>query len=120
MNIKIHETGSQKIAEVISESVVLNDLDDTLDLIAGSGMLDASSIILYKDQISPDFFDLSTRLAGEILQKFSNYRLQLAVIGDFSKYSSKSLRDFINECNRGNRIIFVPDLVDAINRLSRG
>jgi Domain of unknown function (DUF4180) len=119
MEIKLHETTSGKIAEIISDSIILNNIYDTLDLIAQSGALDAGKVILYEYQISPDFFDLKTKLAGEILQKFSNYRMQLAIVGDFSKRKSNSLQDFIRECNNGNRIFFLENLHDAIYKLGR-
>ena len=68
--------------------------------------------------LHPDFFDLKTRFAGEILQKFSNYDVKLAIVGDFSKYSSKSLRDFIYESNKGKLIFFADNLNTALMKLS--
>ncbi len=41
---------------------------------------------------------------GEILQKFVTYKAKLAIAGDFSVYTSKSLKDFIYESNNGNHI----------------
>jgi hypothetical protein len=118
MNIKIHESVNGKIAEIISDDITIKDVDDALDLMAESRYLDAGKMIIRENQISPSFFDLKTRLAGDILQKFSNYRMQLAVVGSFSKYKSKSLQDFIRECNKGNRIFFSENLEDAIDKLS--
>jgi uncharacterized protein YdaL len=66
-----------------------------------------------------DFFDLKNGLAGKILQKFSTYRIRLAIIGDFSVYTSKSLSDFIYESNKGRQIAFVVSVEEALNRLSR-
>jgi hypothetical protein len=54
-----------------------------------------------------------------MLQKFSTYNFKLAIIGDFSKYKSESLQDFIRESNGGNRIYFVENLVSAFNKLTR-
>ncbi|MDO4771844.1 DUF4180 domain-containing protein, partial [Porphyromonas sp.] len=62
----------------------------------------------------PDFFDLKTKIAGDILQKFSQYQMPLVIVGDFSKYKSKSLNDFIFECNKGKQINFVRDLGSAL------
>lgn len=45
MDIIIHETVTGKIAEIISDTVVIKDTDDTLDLIAESGARDAGKII---------------------------------------------------------------------------
>ncbi len=117
MDIILHETAAGKITEIISDNIVINSIDDTLDLIAESGAVDSGKIILYETQINPDFFDLKTNLAGEILQKFSNYRMHLAIVGDFSKYKSKSLQDFIRECNRGNRVFFLENRKTALLKL---
>ena len=59
-------------------------------------------------------------IAGEILQKFSNYRVQLAIVGNFSKYSGKSLHDFIYESNKGGQIHFVNSVSEALVKLSKG
>jgi len=78
----------------------------------------AGKIILHKMIINPDFFDLKTGFAGEILQKFSNYKVKLAIIGDFSSFTSKSLRDFILESNKHGHINFVSTIDEARVRLS--
>ena len=62
-------------------------------------------------------FDLKTGLAGEILQKYTNYSVKVAIVGDFSVYESKSLKDFIYECNHGKQIFFVENIDDALDRL---
>jgi len=56
-------------------------------------------------------------MAGEILQKCSNYKFRLEITGYLSKYTSKRLRDFIRESNRGNRVFFTDDLQRVIQRL---
>ncbi len=69
--------------------------------------------------MTADFFDLKSGIAGEILQKFSNYLVRLAIVGDFSKYANKSLKDFIFESNKGGQINFVDSQLEAINVLSK-
>ena len=66
-----------------------------------------------------DFFILSTGLAGEILEKFIQYRIKMAVYGDFSCYTSKPLRDFIYESNHGSDFFFVPEREEALRLLLR-
>ncbi|RFZ78862.1 DUF4180 domain-containing protein [Lacrimispora amygdalina] len=68
--------------------------------------------------ITEDFFRLSTCLAGEILQKYVNYGVKMAVIGDFSVYTSKPLKDFIYESNCGSDFCFVSDLQKGIEKLA--
>jgi hypothetical protein len=67
--------------------------------------------------VSPDFFRLATGCAGEVLQKFVNYHMQLAVFGDFSVYQSPPLQAFIRESNRGRHAFFVATEDEAIEKL---
>jgi hypothetical protein len=54
-----------------------------------------------------------------ILQKFSNYRVRLAIIGDFSGFKSKNLNDFFRESNRMGCILFLNDIEEALARLGK-
>lgn len=76
-----------------------------------------NKIALNKEAIVEEFFILSKGLAGEVLQKFINYQTKFAIYGDFSKYTSKPIRDFIYESNNGKDIFFVKDDNEAINKL---
>jgi len=58
-------------------------------------------------------------LAGEVLQKFSNYRVKLAIVGDFIKYQSKSLQDFIFENNTSDYMFFIDTIDLAIQKLGK-
>jgi hypothetical protein len=71
----------------------------------------------FRHDNDPQFFQLRTGLAGEILQKFTNYRFVVAIVGDFDVYDSKSLRDFIYECNQGKQVFFAKDQQSALDRL---
>lgn len=107
------------VAVIKSEKPVITDTQSALDLIASVSYYDmCDCMAIYKEAISEDFFKLSTGLAGEVLQKFVNYLKKLAVIGDFSIYSSKPLNDFIYECNKGNDIFFVSSEKEAVEKLS--
>jgi hypothetical protein len=118
MKIETHNIKDTKIAEVISEANVINKVEDGIDLLGNLYYQGFDRIIIYEKNITPEFFDLKTGIAGEILQKFSNYRVQLAIVGDFSKYNSKSLNNFIYESNKGRLINFVSTLTEALGVLS--
>lgn len=78
----------------------------------------ADRIAIEKSAIAEDFFILSTGVAGEILQKFINYHIKAAIWGDFSRYASKPLRDFIYEANNGRDFFFVETREEAVRRLA--
>jgi hypothetical protein len=118
LKIEIHNINNTSIAEIISDKIVIGNAQDALDLMANCGYQGARKIIVHEKNIIRDFFDLKTGIAGEILQKFSNYNVRLAIVGDFAKYPSKSLRDFIFESNKTGRIVFVISTEEAIKRLT--
>ncbi len=120
MNITKVEAGGKNIAIVSGSEVLIEDVQSALDLIATVHyQADSERIVLNKSLFNESFFDLKTRLAGEILQKFINYRMKVAIVGDFSVYTSKSLKDFIYESNNGNDIFFLPTEEQAIEKLSQ-
>ena len=114
MNITIREIDEIRTAVIDSPDLLICSEQDALDLMVEAGYLEARAIILPSRNLCSDFFDLSTGIAGSILQKFSNYRVKLAIVGTFDRYESKSLAAFIRESNRGNSIFFVPDIDTAL------
>jgi len=119
MKLNIYRNNISVIAELDSIITEINGEQDALDLMAEASQLGASKIIIRKSNICKEFFDLKTGIAGEILQKFSNYRMQLAIVGDFTEFKSKSLTHFIYESNRTGRIYFTDTINEAIRKLSR-
>jgi hypothetical protein len=115
--IKFHDIAGVQIAEVTDTEFQISSVQDAVDLLGDLYFNNCSNIILREGNLHPDFFRLHTGLAGDVLQKYSNYSCRLAIIGDFSKYTSKSLQDFIRECNRGNRVFFVASIEEALERL---
>ena len=71
------------------------------------------------ERLDDRFYQLSTGVAGEIMQKFVNYRIRLAVVGDISTHvaGSGALRDLVRETNKGNHVWFVNDLQELDGRL---
>lgn len=118
MEIVVQDVNNVKIAELADSSAVITTAEEVLEFMVNAGYLGADNIIIRQDQLTPDFFDLKTGVAGEILQKFSNYRMRLAIAGDFSQYKSKSLKDFIYESNKSGQVLFVNTADDAKQLLS--
>lgn len=119
MHIENHIVNQKKIAELQSNEIIIKSIEDGIDLIGNMYYQEFDTVIIHEKNIIPDFFDLKTKLAGEILQKFSNYRIRLIIVGDISKYSSKSLQDFIYESNNGKHINFINSVKDALFLLQK-
>ena len=104
---------------MLSENEVIADADSALDLLMSAKYeAGAECIVIDKKQIAEDFFVLSTGLAGEILQKYINYGGKLAIYGDFSHYTSKPLKDFIRESNKGKDFFFAATKDEAVKKLT--
>lgn len=100
---------------VVDKEMKIKDVQTMLDVMASAHYnSECMGVVLYKESLDESFFDLKTGFAGEILQKFANYNMKLAVIGDYSHYTSKSLRDFIYESNHGNLAFFKGSLDEAL------
>jgi hypothetical protein len=109
MELNYLELEGETIAELTSEGVVIQTAQDALDVLANAQYQGASHLVIYEHQLVTEFFDLKTGLAGDILQKFSNYQMKLTIVGDFEQYQSSSLAAFITESNRGRQVAFVAD-----------
>ena len=120
MTKTILEQGGQKIALLHSDTVLINNASAAMDLIATTFYEDnCTAVFLNKEAMTDDFFILSSGLAGDILQKFANYRMQLAIIGDFGCYTSKPLQDFMYESNKGRHICFAASQQAAMDWLAK-
>jgi len=118
MVIKIVEVNSNKIAVVNSDEPIITDGQSALDFAVNIGCEhNCHNLAVNKGAVAEDFFRLSTGVAGEVVQKLVNYEYRLAIIGDFSGYTSKPLRDFIYESNNGKHIYFVANVDEAVRKL---
>ncbi|GAA5022505.1 hypothetical protein GCM10011506_00780 [Marivirga lumbricoides] len=118
MEIVNHQINDIEIAELISNNLIINTIDDGADLVGNLFYGGFNRVVIYEKNIAPEFFDLKSGLAGEILQKFTNYRVYLIIVGDFSKYHSKSLKAFIYESNNSRHVNFVASQAEALKILS--
>jgi hypothetical protein len=118
MKLELKRINGSELVEIISDEILIKDTQDALDLMANVRYQHGLNKLIMKEKnFVAAFFDLKTGIAGEILQKFSNYDAYLAIIGDFSNYASKSLKDFIYESNKYGRINFVNSLEEAVEKL---
>jgi hypothetical protein len=95
-------------------------VQDGLDLIGGA-FQHAEVVAVAASRFDDRFFTLDTGLAGEIMQKFVNYRLRLVIVGDISGHlaASRALRALVHESNQGRHVWFVADLAELDTRLAK-
>ncbi|WP_441247999.1 DUF4180 domain-containing protein [Kitasatospora sp. McL0602] len=96
-------------------------VQDALDQLIGGAFQDAEVVAVPAARLDPSFFDLSSGLAGAIMQKFVNYRLHLVVMGDLTEQlrASAALPDLVRESNEGRHVWFVADIDELAARLGQ-
>lgn len=108
------------IAIVNSDEIIIKDVQSAIDFIMSIKYeTNCNKIAINKDAIIDNFFILSSGIAGEILEKFITYKTKFAIYGDYSKYTSKPLKDFIYESNNGKDIFFVATEDEAVKMLGK-
>ena len=111
------KTINDNIVIVNSDVPIILDGQSALDFIANIvHEHNCQHIVINKEAIAEDFFKLSTGIAGEVAQKFVNFGCRLAIIGDFSIYTSKPLKDYMYECNMGKHLCFASTEQEAIDK----
>lgn len=120
MNLTGIEENGVLCVLVESDEPVITDAQSAIDLLM-SAQYDVGSkdIVIPKQLVAEDFFVLSTGLAGEVLQKYVNYGGRMAIYGDYSRYTSKPLRDFMYESNKGRDFFFVSTRDEAVAALAK-
>ena len=95
---------------------------DAVDLIGRALSERCGLVVLPVERLGDDFFQLKTRILGDVIQKFVNYERRLAILGTIDRHleASKALRDFVYETNRGHQVWFVKDKKELESRLQSG
>ena len=93
----------------------LFSVDDAMDVIS-SGL---SGCILETSDLSPEFFHLSNGLAGEVFQKFVNYRFRVAFILPNDHGLGDRVTELAREHARHACVRFVTSQQEAFEWLSQ-
>lgn len=101
MNYQIIES-PKKYLEVMSAATPISTENDALDLVALCGENDTDLLMIHYPALSEDFFKLKTKVAGNILQKFMNYRIKaVAVLPDEISQKGR-FGELVSETNKGH------------------
>lgn len=117
MHIEIKNILWTDIAVIISDKIEIHNAQEALDLLMTCAYQWSRKILINEKNIVPEFFSLQSGIAWEVLQKVVNYDCCISIVGDYEKFSSQSLKDFIYESNKGGRVSFVTSIDEGIERL---
>lgn len=117
---EIETINGQRVLLWDREGAPLASSRDASDLVGEAFSTEAKVVVIPVERLSPEFLKLSSGLAGEVLQKFVNYGLKVAILGDITAAVAASgpLRDFVRESNRGRSVWFVDDRADLDARIA--
>jgi len=120
MSAKTYDLDAVRIFECAAEGPALSNSQHAVDVIGEARANGATLVVIPAARLDPGSFKLRTGIAGDMVQKFVTYRVRLAIIGDFSElaFKSETLRDFIDEANRGDAIWFLAGLDELEKRVA--
>ena len=75
------------------------------------------AVLFDRTALPPAFFDLSSGLAGELIQKLTQYGIRMAAVVPDPSRCSRSFQEFVREANRGGHFRFFPDRESAVQWL---
>lgn len=113
--LRVGEESPLEVAEVVGDGILVASAEDALDLMMTAR---CDRIVLHAENLSPDFFRLATGLAGDVMQKFVNYRVRVAIVGSLEDKPGESLRALVRESRRGGPVVFTDTLEDGLRRLA--
>jgi hypothetical protein len=113
------DLGGVRVLQCSTEGPPPRNAKDATEIVSEAWSHRAKLVVMSADWLGDDFFRLSTRVAGDVVQKLQDYRLRVAIVGDISRRTaeSKPLRDWVGECNRGRQVWFVDTLEELAERL---
>lgn len=117
MNYQIKETENKKYIELTSAATPLSSENDALDLIALCWEHETNYVLIHKDVLSESFFDLKTKTAGNIIQKFVNYGIKAAAIIPQETIQNERFKEMALEINKGNHFRMYASKEEAENWL---
>ncbi|MBN2257855.1 MAG: DUF4180 domain-containing protein [Anaerolineaceae bacterium] len=91
---------------------------EALELIGFCGENETDRLLIHAGNLTADFFDLHTRVAGNILLKLANYRITLAAVIPKDKIGNGHFSEMVMETNRGREFRVFDTRKEAVNWLT--
>jgi PadR family transcriptional regulator AphA len=113
LNTQSFEQDGQTWVECLADGGVLTSEQDALDLVAACAEAGTRRLLIPAGCLNAAFFDLRTGLAGQVLLKFSNYRIHAAAVIAAEIAARGRFGEFVGETNRGSQFRVFPSREDA-------
>jgi hypothetical protein len=117
MHAKIEEKNGVTFVEGVQGGTFIKNEKDALDIAGICGDNGTSRVLLHSENLSDDFFDLKTGVAGGVLQKFINYRIHAAAVIPVERIGKGRFFEMVVESNRGRDFRVFQDRDKAVEWL---
>jgi hypothetical protein len=110
----LEEIGGKRVASLPPDGDPLGLEASALDVIGQLFGQEVDVVAIPVVRMRDDFWQLRNGLLGGFAQKFTNYRLRLAFVGDLTPQiaSSTAFAAYVIESNRRRDVLFVPSSAD--------
>ena len=118
----LREIAGARVYVCADQGARLATEQDALDAIGETYGMEVDWLAIPASRLALDFFNLETRVAGLMIQKFTNYQLPVVIFGAIPEpyNGGAALNAFIAEANRGRAVWFLEDLQEFADKLRSG
>jgi hypothetical protein len=110
----IVKIGNQTIVEGTQGTRLLQSPNDIVDIIGACFENHTRAVLLYAENLTENFFDLSSGDAGAILQKLRNYHMRAAIVAPADEVrQSPMFREMAREESKSNDFRIFEDKIPA-------
>lgn len=109
---------SENIVIASDAGIYIRTTDDIGELLGAC--FGASGVLLAQSDLAPDFFNLKSGLAGELLQKCVNYRLRAAIVLENPDAHGERFSELVREHRNHSAVRFFFSRADAEAWLAPG
>jgi hypothetical protein len=102
MELILSTGNSQRFLEGIPGKLFIANVSDVTQILEACFNNQTRRVLFYSENLGKEFFDLSSGMAGEILHKFRNYGLRVAVVQSQSLLVSSRFSEAMKEENLGS------------------
>jgi PadR family transcriptional regulator AphA len=95
----IRESGKSYV-EWLPGACIANE-QDALEMVAACGEFETDRLMLHAVNLTPEFFQLRTGIAGGILLKLTNYMIKAALVLKPEQVGEGKFKEWVLETNRG-------------------
>ncbi len=93
---------------------------DAVDLIDLCGYYQTNNLLIYAQNVDENFFDLKSKLAGEVLTKRMNYYMRIAMVMPSDYSENERFSEMALDVNKVNHFRIFENRAQAVGWLTHG